>query len=135
MNAHGEFVIQPIGRVKSSLKNKAEAPHQDNEGAPSAWIEIGDSYSEGIQDIRVDQEILVFTWFHLSDRDVLKVHPKNDPKQPIKGVFSTRSPARPNPIGLHRVRVLEVVSGKNLRVDHLDALDGTPVIDIKPVLK
>lgn len=135
MNTQSEFILRPIGRIQSSLKNREDAPHQDNDGAPSAWIKIDDAYAVGLQDIKVDQEIVVLTWFHLSDRDILKVHPKNDPMKPIKGVFSTRSPARPNPIGFHQVRVIEIIPGNILKVDHLDALDGTPVIDIKPVLK
>jgi tRNA-Thr(GGU) m(6)t(6)A37 methyltransferase TsaA len=95
---------------------------------------IDRAFAEGLEDIKPTQEILLLTWFHLAERDVLKVHPRNDLNQPLKGVFSTRSPSRPNPIGLHRVRVLEVAGGNKLRVDHLDALHGTPIVDLKPVL-
>lgn len=134
MDTITEFLIRPIGIVESSLVKTQDAPHQDNENAPEAWIVIDGAFAEGIRDIKPGQEILLLTWFHLSERDVLKVHPKNDLNQPLKGVFSTRSPSRPNPIGLHRVRVLEVSAGNKLRVDHLDALHGTPIVDMKPVL-
>ena len=134
MDTIAEFRIWSIGTVESSITNTQDAPHQDNEGAPEAWLVIDRAFATGLEDIKPNQEIWLLTWFHLAERDVLKVHPKNDHNRPLAGVFSTRSPSRPNPIGLHRVRVLEVAGGNRLRVDHLDALHGTPIIDLKPVL-
>lgn len=95
---------------------------------------IDRALAEGLKDLKPGQELRVLTWFHLAERDVLQVHPRGDLTQPLKGVFATRSPARPNPIGLHRVRVLEITEGNRLRIDHLDAVGGTPIVDLKPVL-
>jgi tRNA-Thr(GGU) m(6)t(6)A37 methyltransferase TsaA len=134
MVACDNFLIRPIGTVESELTDKHNAPHQD-QGAPSAWLVINEDLAEGLCDIRPGQEILVFIWFHLAERNVLKVHPKNDIRNPIKGVFSTRSPARPNPIGFHKVKVTKIEAGRRLGVDHLDALNGTPIVDLKPILK
>jgi tRNA-Thr(GGU) m(6)t(6)A37 methyltransferase TsaA len=135
MMTHGPFVLHPIGVVESELSDRSEAPHQDTEGAPPAWLVIREDYAEGLEDIHVGEELLVLTWFHLAERGVLKVHKRNRAENPLQGVFSTRSPARPNPIGLHRVRVVQREGARRLRVDHLDALNGTPILDLKPVLK
>lgn len=106
---------------------------QGDEGAPEAWLEFTSKVAQGLLGIRVGDELLLLTWLHLAERDVLLVHPRGDVNRPLTGVFATRSPDRPNPIGLHRVLVLEVTDQK-LRVAHLEAIDGTPIVDIKPVL-
>jgi tRNA-Thr(GGU) m(6)t(6)A37 methyltransferase TsaA len=128
-----EFRVRPIGLVRSSLQSRSAAPRQGNEGAPDAWVELDASVAAGLDGIAVDDELVLLTWFHQSRRDVLAVHPRGDAAAPLSGVFATRSPDRPNPIGLHRVRVLEIRGG-SLRVGPLEAIDGTPVVDIKPVL-
>lgn len=127
------YSITPIGYVESSLKTRADAPKQANEGAPEAWLAIAPAAEEGLSGIAAGQELVLLTWLHQARRDVLQVHPRGDASSPLKGVFATRSPDRPNPIGLHRVQVLEVLSNK-LRVAPLEAIDGTPLIDIKPML-
>lgn len=106
---------------------------QGDEGAPDAWLELTPQAAQGIMGIKVGDDLFVLTWLHLAQRDVLKVHPRGDITRPLTGVFATRSPDRPNPLGLHRVSVLEVMEHK-LRVAHLEAVDGTPIVDIKPVL-
>ena len=128
-----DFAVRPIGYVRSSLRSRDQAPRQGNEGAPDAWLEIEEDVRAGFEGISVGDEVIVLTWFHRSRRDALKLHPRGDPSLPITGVFATRSPDRPNPIGLHRVRVLEV-AGHRIRVGPLEAIDGTPIVDIKPVL-
>jgi tRNA-Thr(GGU) m(6)t(6)A37 methyltransferase TsaA len=133
MSDFGTVSLNPIGVVRSSLKHRATAPRQGNEGAPEAWIELEPSVLEGIQGVEVGQEIIVITWLHEARRDVLKVHPRGDESRPLAGVFATRSPDRPNPLGLHRVVVL-AIAGRRLKVGPLEAIDGTPVVDIKPVL-
>jgi tRNA-Thr(GGU) m(6)t(6)A37 methyltransferase TsaA len=132
MSAHG-FVVRPIGVVRSPLRSRADAPLQSFEGAPDAWLELHEEVALGLEGIAVGDEIIVLTWFHESSRDVLKLHPRGDSRNPLTGVFATRSPDRPNPIGLHRVRVLEVEHAK-LKVGPLEAIDGTPIVDLKPVL-
>jgi tRNA-Thr(GGU) m(6)t(6)A37 methyltransferase TsaA len=127
------YTFDPIGYIHSPLTNREHAPMQGYEGAPDAWIEIEASVLEAMDDIQPGDELIVISWLHESRRDVLKVHPRSDPNNPLTGVFSTRSPDRPNPIGLHRVRVLEV-DRPRLRVGPLEAIDGTPVVDTKPVL-
>jgi tRNA-Thr(GGU) m(6)t(6)A37 methyltransferase TsaA len=127
------YSIEPIGFVRSELKRLEDAPMQGDEGAPSAWLELIPSAAEGLMGIQNGDELIVLTWLHLADREVLQVHPRGDLNRPLTGVFATRSPDRPNPIGLHRVSVLDVADGK-LRVAPLEAIDGTPIIDIKPVL-
>jgi tRNA-Thr(GGU) m(6)t(6)A37 methyltransferase TsaA len=127
-------VVQPIGWVHSSLRRRADAPRQGHEGAPDARLQIEPAFLPGLDGIRAGQDILVLTWLHEARRDVLAVHPRDDRTQPLAGVFATRSPDRPNPIGLHRVRVLTIEAGGSLHVQGLEAIDGTPVIDIKPVL-
>jgi tRNA-Thr(GGU) m(6)t(6)A37 methyltransferase TsaA len=128
------FVIRPVGRVESSLARREDAPMQGSEGAPDAWIVFDDDVREAARDLAAGDDVLVLTWLHESDRDVRAVHPRDDPTVPERGVFSTRSPDRPNPIGLHRVEVVEV-DGVRVRVRPLEAIDGTPVVDVKPVLR
>jgi tRNA-Thr(GGU) m(6)t(6)A37 methyltransferase TsaA len=130
-----EFAIRPIGTVQSELVNRRGAPRQDTEGAPSAWLVLDPEMSVGLDGITPGQEICVLTWFHLAARDVLQVHPRGNLASPLRGVFSTRSPERPNPIGLHQVKVEEIRNGREIRVDHLDAVDGTPIVDLKPALR
>jgi tRNA-Thr(GGU) m(6)t(6)A37 methyltransferase TsaA len=125
--------IRPIGVVESPLTDPASAPKQGFEGSPEASIVLGPEVLEGLDGIAAGDEIIVLTWLDRARRDVLRTHPRDDLSNPERGVFSTRSPARPNPIGLHRVRVLSV-DGARLLVADLEALDGTPVVDIKPVL-
>ena len=128
-----EFRLQPVGRVESPLTDLATAPKQGDEGAPTARIVFRPEFRDAAADLRPGDEVLVLTWLHLGSRDVLKVHPRSDPTRPLQGVFSTRSPDRPNPIGLHRVTIT-AVDGARVGVDHLEALDGTPIVDVKPVL-
>ena len=127
------YVVKPIGFVRSSLKRPEDAPKQGEEGAPDAWVEVAADVAGGLEGIAAGQDIVLITWLHQARRDVLKVHPRGDASVPLAGVFATRSPARPNPLGLHRVRVLAVAANE-LRVGPLEAVDGTPVVDIKPVL-
>jgi len=115
------------------LARQADAPKQGDEGAPDAWLVFDPAYAEGLRDLEVKDEILLLTWLDRADRGVLAVHPRDDARNPLRGVFSTRSADRPNPIGLHRVTVLEI-GGTRLRVSDLEALDGTPILDVKPVL-
>lgn len=128
------FNIKPIGHVRSLLTLREQAPKQGNEGAPDAWLVFKEEFRPGLSDLRRDDEILVLTWLHEADRKTLKVHPRDDVGAPLTGVFSTRSQDRPNPIGIHRVRVLDVVGLTELRVAALEAFDATPIIDVKPVL-
>ena len=125
--------LKSIGVIRSRLKTRASAPRQGSEGAPDAWLEIRSSVADGLDGIAVGDEILVITWLHRARRDVLKVHPRNDPRRPLAGVFSTRSPDRPNPLGIHRVTVRRITPDR-LRIGAIEAIDGTPVVDIKPVL-
>jgi tRNA-Thr(GGU) m(6)t(6)A37 methyltransferase TsaA len=127
------FSIKPIGFIRSDLKSCEEAPLQGFEGAPNAFIEVLPLYRKALHRMQVGDEIVVISWLHRGQRHVLKVHPRGDRSRPLTGVFSTRSPDRPNPLGLHRVKILEIDRGR-LRVGPIEAIDGTPVIDIKPVL-
>jgi tRNA-Thr(GGU) m(6)t(6)A37 methyltransferase TsaA len=127
------YSIEPIGFVRSELTRLEEAPMQGDEGAPEAWLELTPRAAPGLLSIQAGDELIVLTWLHLAERDVLQVHPRGDLNRPLTGVFATRSPDRPNPVGLHRVSVLEVGEQK-LRVAPLEAIDGTPIVDIKPVL-
>lgn len=127
------FSLRPIAHVRSPLRSRADAPRQGNEGAPEAWIEVEPHVVAGLEGLSAGDEIVLLTWFHESSRDVLVTRPRNDPSLPMAGVFATRSPDRPNPIGLHRVRIHEI-AGNRLRVGPLEAIDGTPIVDIKPVL-
>jgi tRNA-Thr(GGU) m(6)t(6)A37 methyltransferase TsaA len=135
MDIPKNFNIAPIGYVRSTLKERSGAPRQGLEGAPDAWLEVYPAFAEGIDGIQSGQDIWIFTWLHESRRSALKVHPRGDVLNPMVGVFATRSPDRPNPIGLHRVKVLSVDGARWLLVQGLEAIDGTPIIDIKPVLK
>jgi len=125
--------LLPIGVIRSSIKQRSEAPKQGSEGAPDAWLEVNPLVAQGFDGLAVGDHLIVVTWLHRARRDVLKVHPRRDRSRPLTGVFATRSPDRPNPLGLHPVTVSEV--GKNrLRIGPIEAIDGTPVVDIKPVL-
>jgi tRNA-Thr(GGU) m(6)t(6)A37 methyltransferase TsaA len=126
--------LDPIGVVRSPLKERASAPCQGDEGAPDAWIELTAPLADALEGIEPGDELIVITWLHEARRETLKVRPRGDESRPLTGVFATRSPDRPNPLGLHRVTALEVASGK-LKVGPLEAIDGTPVVDIKPVLR
>jgi tRNA-Thr(GGU) m(6)t(6)A37 methyltransferase TsaA len=128
-----QFEVRSVGRVQSMLVDRADAPLQGPEGAPEAWLAFDDAFIACITDLYPGDEILIFTWLHLASRDVLRVYPRGNPANAEEGVFSTRSPDRPNPIGLHRVRIVDV-QGNRIRVSDLEALDGTPILDIKPVL-
>jgi tRNA-Thr(GGU) m(6)t(6)A37 methyltransferase TsaA len=128
-----DYVLHPIGLIHSALKDRADAPKQGGEGAPDAWLEVNLALEEGIDGFEVGDEIIVITWLHESRRDLLKLHPRGDTNNPLTGVFATRSPDRPNPLGLHRVTVLEI-TGNRLKVGPIEAIDGTPVVDLKPVL-
>jgi tRNA-Thr(GGU) m(6)t(6)A37 methyltransferase TsaA len=127
------FELRRIGLVESALTDVDAAPKQGTEGGAEAWIALDPALSDGIDGIVAGSRLMVLTWLHLGDRDVLRVHPRDDVSNPMRGVFSTRSASRPNPIGLHEVEVLEV-DGNRLRVAPLEAIDGTPVVDLKPVL-
>ena len=131
---HDNFQLRPIGVVRSALKNIHDCPHQESEDAPKAWIEIEPQYAEALDGLEVGAEILVMTWLHLADRSRLKVHPRGNRENPIKGVFATRSPHRPNPIGLHKTRVTSVEPPSRIKVAFLEVIDNTPVVDIKPVV-
>jgi len=124
--------IQFIGKIRSELRSIEECPLQENENAPEAAIIIFPEFIEGVRDIIAGSEILLLTWLHMADRSVIKCYPRNNYASPFIGVFSTRSPDRPNPIGIHKVKVLSV-SENNIRVSALEVLDQTPLIDIKPV--
>ena len=135
MVSSGSYSLRAIGFVRSRLAKKEDAPKQGFEGAPEAWVEIGPAFAEALDGLAAGDEIILLTWLHQGDRDTLRVHPRDDPRNPLKGVFATRSEDRPNPIGLHRVRVLEIADAVRLRVEPLEVLHGTPVVDIKPVLE
>ena len=125
--------LRPVGVVSSPLSDPARAPKQGTEGAPEAWLVLDAGMAPALADVRPGDELLVLTWLHRARRDLLSVHPRDDPSVPLHGVFSTRSADRPNPIGLHRVTVT-AVEGTRLLVGPLEAVDGTPVLDLKPVL-
>lgn len=127
------FEVRAIGVVESPLDDRASAPRQGDEGAPEAWLVLDDDFVGGLDGICAGDAIIVLTWLDRAQRDVLRVHPRGDASRPIEGVFNTRSPDRPNPIGLHRVEVVSM-EGARLRVRDLEALDGTPILDVKPVL-
>ena len=135
MSHEESFRVSPIGYVRSSLKARANAPRQGWEGAPNARLEIAPEFGEGLDGIETGRDIWILTWLHESQREVLKVHPRGDVSNPLTGVFATRSPDRPNPIGLHRATVLSFEEGRSIQVEGLEAIDGTPIIDIKPVLE
>jgi tRNA-Thr(GGU) m(6)t(6)A37 methyltransferase TsaA len=124
--------VKPIGFIRSEIKHRSGAPRQGREGAPNALLEIVPAFRQGLERMQIGDDIIVLTWLHRAKRDVLRVHPRGNP--PLTGVFSTRSPDRPNPVGLHRVKVLKKRAGK-LLIGPIEAIDGTPVIDIKPVIE
>jgi tRNA-Thr(GGU) m(6)t(6)A37 methyltransferase TsaA len=128
-----EIGLKPVGRVESSLTDRAAAPKQGSEGAPDAWLVFEAEFRDALGGIEVGDEVLVFTWLDRGRRDVLRTRPRDDPANPMQGVFNTRSPDRPNPIGLHPVTVVEV-DDLRLRVSNMEALDGTPILDLKPVI-
>jgi tRNA-Thr(GGU) m(6)t(6)A37 methyltransferase TsaA len=131
--AMAEARLRLVGMIRSDLKDLAEAPKQGSEGAPDAWLEIEPWAAEALEGLRANDELILITWFHRARRDVLRVHPRSDPNTPLAGVFATRSPDRPNPLGLHTV-VVRSIEGTRLRVGPLEAIDGTPLVDIKPVI-
>lgn len=131
--ADDRFQLQPVGRVQSTLRDRGDAPLQGTEGAPEAWLVFDQTLNPAITDLHTGAEILVLTWLHRARRDILRVHPRGNPNNAEEGVFSTRSPDRPNPIGLHRVRIVAVAPNR-IRVSDLEAIDGTPIVDVKPVL-
>jgi tRNA-Thr(GGU) m(6)t(6)A37 methyltransferase TsaA len=128
------FEITAIGLVRSAMRDRSAAPRQGSEGAPDATLEILPEFLEGLTGVEPGQDIWVLTWLHESQRSVLQVHPRGDPQNPLAGVFATRSPDRPNPIGLHRCRILNI-AGNLLEVAALEAIDGTPIVDLKPVIE
>ena len=127
------YVLRPIGWVESPLVDRDAAPNQGDEGAPDAWVVLDPSVRRAMRELEVGSHVIVLTWLDRADRETLVVHPRGDRDRPPTGVFSTRSQDRPNPIGLHTVRIL-AIDGTRIRVRDLEALDGTPVLDIKPVL-
>jgi tRNA-Thr(GGU) m(6)t(6)A37 methyltransferase TsaA len=134
MSSAKAYSLSPVGFVRSRLAAKEDAPKQGSEGAPEAWVEIDPAFGKALDGIAAGQEVILVTWLHQGRRDLLQVHPRDDPNDPLTGVFATRAPDRPNPIGLHRVRALEIAGSTRLRVKPLEAVDGTPVVDIKPIL-
>jgi tRNA-Thr(GGU) m(6)t(6)A37 methyltransferase TsaA len=129
------YVVHPIGVVRSELRAPADAPNQAFEGAPEATLDIDPAVADGLHRIQPGDELIVLTWLHLADRDVLLTHPTGNPDIPLTGVFRTRSPDRPNPIGVHRVTVIAVEHSTRLHVAALEAIDGTPIIDLKVVMR
>jgi tRNA-Thr(GGU) m(6)t(6)A37 methyltransferase TsaA len=127
------YDVVPIGRVESPLTDKAAAPKQGREGSPEAWLVFEPAILEGLDGIAAGDEVILLTWLDRADRDVLRVHPRDDVNNPMRGVFGTRSADRPNPIGLHPIQIVEI-DGNRVRVRDLEALDGTPIVDVKPVI-
>ena len=128
-----DLKLRPIGAIRSTIKKRSDAPKQGSEGAPDVWLEVWPFAVQALDGLAAGDDIIVLTWLHRARREVLKVHPRSDPSRPLAGVFATRSPDRPNPVGLHRVTVRSVAKNR-LRIGPIEAIDGTPVIDIKPVL-
>jgi tRNA-Thr(GGU) m(6)t(6)A37 methyltransferase TsaA len=133
MDNHSDLLLRSIGHVRSTLRAIELAPRQGFEGAPDAWLEIDVEFAPALIGIQTGDPVIVITWLHRADRDVLQTHPRNDPAIPLTGVFATRSPDRPNPLGLHRVTVREIV-GTRLLVGPIEAIDGTPIVDVKAVI-
>jgi tRNA-Thr(GGU) m(6)t(6)A37 methyltransferase TsaA len=128
-----QLELTPVGRVESSLTDLAAAPNQGDEGGPTAWLVFEPGFLDALDGIRTGDKVILLTWLDRARRDVLRVHPRGDTFRPQQGVFNTRSPDRPNPIGLHRVEIV-AIEGSRMRVRNLEAIDGTPIIDVKPVL-
>ena len=128
-----QYLLDSIGRVESALVDLAAAPRQGDEGAPDAWLVFDPAVRDGLSNLEPGADVIVLTWLDRAKRDVLRVHPRGDLSRPQEGVFSTRSPHRPNPIGLHRVTIIAVEETR-VRVRNLEAIDGTPIVDVKPVL-
>ncbi|WP_030441585.1 tRNA (N6-threonylcarbamoyladenosine(37)-N6)-methyltransferase TrmO [Actinoplanes subtropicus] len=127
------FALRPVGRVESTLTDRSDAPRQPDEGAPQAWLVFDDAVLPALEGVTPGTDMLLFTWLDRGDRETLAVHPRGDRSRPLTGVFATRSADRPNPIGLHTVHVV-AVEGNRVQVHHLEALDGTPILDVKPLL-
>lgn len=125
-----QYLLIPVGHIRSDLKDRSAAPKQGNEGAPDAWLEVEPWAEDGVKGIAEGDRLVIITWLHQSDRDVLQVRPRGDERRSFVGVFATRSPARPNPLGLHPVTVRRI-DGLRLRIGPIEAIDGTPVVDIK----
>jgi tRNA-Thr(GGU) m(6)t(6)A37 methyltransferase TsaA len=136
MNAmeNASYSLKPIGIVRSSLRDVRDAPNQAFEGAPEAALEIDPTFARALHLVTPGQDLILLTWLHRADRSVLQTHPRGDPNTPLTGVFATRSPNRPNPIGLHRVTVIAIDSPTLLRVSALETIDGTPILDLKAVM-
>jgi tRNA-Thr(GGU) m(6)t(6)A37 methyltransferase TsaA len=128
-------VLEVVGHVESPLTDPAAAPKQGSEGAPDAWLVFRPAYRDALGDLREGDEVLVLTWLHRADRTMQRVHPRDDPSRPLTGVFATRSADRPNPIGLHRVRIVAIEDGLRVLVRGMEAVHMTPVVDVKPVLR
>jgi tRNA-Thr(GGU) m(6)t(6)A37 methyltransferase TsaA len=128
-----DIVLRPIGRIVSDLRAAGDAPRQGSEGAPDAWLDVDAAFAPALDGLAAGDDVIVLTWLDRADRAILVVHPRGDTANPLTGVFATRSPHRPNPIGLHRVTV-RAIDGLRLRIGPIEALDGTPVVDVKPVL-
>jgi tRNA-Thr(GGU) m(6)t(6)A37 methyltransferase TsaA len=128
--AAGVFQVRPIGRIRSTLRSRKGAPRQGEEGAPDAWLELDPAVEPALLRVAAGDELVVLTWLHEANRSTLQVHPRSDRSNPLTGVFLTRSPDRPNPIGIHRVTV-RAIEGARLRIGPIEAIDGTPVIDVK----
>ena len=135
MSAPDPYMVRPIGVVRSSLRSSADAPNQAFEGAPEAVLEVDAAYTDALHRVRPGDELIVLTWLHLADRDVLQTHPMGDTTIPLTGVFRTRSPDRPNPIGVHRGTVTALDGPTTLRVGALEAIDGTPIVDLKVAMR
>ncbi len=130
----GPYLLRPVGIVRSWLRRREDCPHQGWEGAPDAWLEIDPVFADGLDGITPGCEVVLITWLHKARRNVLKLHSRNNPENPLRGVFTTGASDRPNPVGLHPVEIMEVDEEGRLKVRPLEAVDGTPIIDIKPVL-
>jgi tRNA-Thr(GGU) m(6)t(6)A37 methyltransferase TsaA len=124
------YMLEPVGFIRSTVKGREDAPRQGSERAPDAWLEIQPGFAEALSGVQVGHELIVITWLHKAKRNVLKGHPRSDESRPLTGVFYTRSPARPNPLGLHPVTVREI-DGTRMKIGPIEAFDGTPVVDIK----
>jgi tRNA-Thr(GGU) m(6)t(6)A37 methyltransferase TsaA len=128
-----DFQIRPVGFIRSAITERSLAPKQGSEGAPDVWLEVESFAGDALDGLAIGDELIVITWFHQARRETLKVHPRSDPRNRILGVFATRSPDRPNPLGLHPVTIREIL-GNRMLIGPMEAIDGTPVVDIKPVL-